>query len=172
MNLLPELLRQAKIAVSARLPMMRHLVLDYPDDAQAQQCHDAFMLGDLLVAPVLHEGATGREVYLPEGQWYSFLARETLAGGKTVFAAAGRDEIPVFLRTPGAVLLNLPESLRLGGDVGNRVDRLNTPAVVISGAAELDYSDEFGNRAILRGGEIVQANLRVLDVSALQFAEV
>jgi len=172
MNLLPELLRQAKIAVSAGLPMMRHLVLDYPDDARAQACHDEFMLGDLLIAPVLHEGATARDVYLPEGQWYNVLTRGTLAGGQTVSVAAGRDEIPVFLRTPGAVVLNLPESLLLGGDVGNSVERLNTPAVVISGAAELDYADDFGNRAILRGGEIRQANLRVLDISALQFAKV
>jgi alpha-D-xyloside xylohydrolase len=172
MNLLPELLRQAKIAVSAGLPMMRHLVLDYPDDARAQACHDEFMLGDLLIAPVLNEGATARDVYLPEGQWYNVLTRGTLAGGQTVTVTAGRDEIPVFLRTPGAVVLNLPESLLLGGDVGNSVERLHTPAVVISGAAELDYADDFGNRAILRGGEIGQANLRVLDISALQFAKV
>ena len=172
MNLLPELLRQAKIATQSRLPMMRHLVLDYPRDAQAQACHDEFMLGDLLVAPVLHEGATGRAVYLPDGQWYSFLTRETLAGGQTVFVNASRDEIPVFLRTPGAVVLNLPESLLLGGDVGNSTGQLNTPVVAISGKANFEYSDAFGNRAILAHGECIEANLRVLDVSALQFAAV
>ena len=172
MNLLPELLRQAQRSVETRLPMMRHLVLDYPQNKTAQQCHDEFMLGDLLVAPVLYEGAAGRGVYLPEGQWYSFLTRETLAGGRTVLVAAGRDEIPVFLRTPGAVALNLPETLLLGGDVGNRVERLNTPALAVSGKADLDYSDAFGNRATLRGGEVLQANLRVLDASTLQFAEI
>ena len=172
MNLLPELLRQAKIAASTGLPMMRHLVLDYPDDAQAQACHDEFMLGDLLIAPVLHEGATERAVYLPAGRWHNFLSGETLEGGRMVQVAASRDKIPVFLRTPGAIVLNLPENLLLGGDVGNSVDRLHTPVVAISGAVELDYADAFGNRAILRGGEIEQANLRVLGVSALQFAGV
>ena len=103
MNLLPELLRQARISVLTRVPMMRHLVLDYPDDANAQRCHDAFMLGDLLVAPVLTAGATGRAVYLPEGRWYSLLTREMLDGGQTIIAQATRDEIPVFLHTPGAV---------------------------------------------------------------------
>ena len=171
MNLLPELLRQAKIAVESHLPMMRHLVLDYPNDSQAQVCHDEFMLGDLLVAPVLHEGATGRDVYLPDGQWYCFLTQETLTGGQTVFVNAGRDEIPVFLRTPGAVVLNLPESLLLGGDVGNSVEQRHTPVVAISGKANLDYSDAFGSRAVLTNGEIAQANLRVLDVSALRFAQ-
>jgi alpha-D-xyloside xylohydrolase len=171
MNLLPELLRQARIAAQSRLPMMRHLVLDYPQDACAQACHDEFLLGDLLIAPVLYEGATGRDVYLPEGQWYSCLTRETLAGGRTLFVAAGRDEIPVFLRTPGAVALNLPETLLLGGDVGNGVERLHTPVLAVSGRANLDYSDAFGNRAILRNGEVLQANLRVLDVSALRLAK-
>jgi alpha-D-xyloside xylohydrolase len=172
MNLLPELLRQAQISVSTRMPMMRHLVLDDPNDMQAQACHDEFMLGDLLVAPVLHEGATGRDVYLPIGRWFNFLTRETLDGGQTVPVAAGRDEIPVFLRTPGAVVLNLPESLLLGGDVGNSVAQFSMPVVAVSGQPDLDYSDAFGNRATLRGGEIVQANLRVLDVSALRFVEV
>ncbi len=172
MNLLPELLRQAQIAVKSRLPMMRHLVLDYPNDAKAQACHDAFMLGDLLIAPVLHEGATGRDVYLPEGQWYSFLTRETIAGGQTLFVEADRDEIPVFLRTPGAVALNLPESLLLGGDVGNSVEKLNTAVLAISGKANVDYADAFGNRAVLRDGEILQTNLSVLDVSTLQFVEI
>ena len=172
MNLLPELLRQAQIAVKSRLPMMRHLVLDYPNDAKAQVCHDAFMLGDLLIAPVLHEGATGRDVYLPQGQWYSFLKRETIAGGQTLFVEADRDEIPVFLRTPGAVALNLPESSLLGGDVGNSVEKLNTAVLAVSGKANVDYADAFGNRAVLRDGEILQANLRVVDISALLFAEI
>jgi hypothetical protein len=76
------------------------------------------------------------------------------------------------LRTPGAVVLNLPESLLLGGDVGNSVAQFSMPVVAVSGQPDLDYSDAFGNRATLRGGEIVQANLRVLDVSALRFVEV
>ena len=170
MNLLPELLRQAQTAVTSRLPMMRHLVLDYPNDAKAQACHDEFMLGDLLISPILHEGASGRDVYLPQGRWYHFLTREMLEGGQTVFVSADRDEIPVFLRTPGALVLNLPESLQLGGDVGNSTERLNTPVLAVSGSATLKYSDAFGNRAIVHDGEILHANLRVLDVSALPFA--
>jgi len=171
MNLLPELLRQAKIAVSQCAPMMRHLIFDYPADAQAQRCHDEFLLGDLLVAPILEEGATSRAVYLPAGHWYSFLTQETLEGGRVITATVTRDQIPVFLRTPGSIVLNLPESLLIGGDVGNRVDQLNTPVIAISGQPDLDYSDAFGNRVVLLGGEVSQANIRVLDVSTLAFAE-
>ena len=63
------------------------------------------------------------------------------------------------------------ESLLLGGDVGNSVEQRHTPVVAISGKANLDYSDAFGSRAVLTNGEIAQANLRVLDVSALRFAQ-
>ncbi len=171
MNLLPELLRQAKISVKQGLPMMRHLVLEYPDDTNAQHCHDEFMLGDLLVAPILEEGATGRDVYLPEGRWYHILTCETLDGGRTIFVDATRNEIPVFLRTPGAIALNLPENMLLGGDVGNRVDCLNTPVVAYSGNADIDYSDSFGNRVVMQNGKVEQANIRVVELSDIQFAE-
>jgi hypothetical protein len=76
------------------------------------------------------------------------------------------------LRTPGAVILNLPADLLLGGDVGNCVDRLNTAVLTISGKPDLDYEDQFGSRVKLRGGNVEKANIRVLDVSALRFAEV
>ena len=154
------------------LALVRAIAQRGSADAQAQQCHDEFMLGDLLIAPVLYEGATGRDVYLPQGQWYSFLTRETLEGGQTVFVAANRDEIPVFLRTPGAIALNLPETFLIGGDVGNSVEQLNTPVLAVSGNVTIEYSDAFGNRASIHEGEVLQSNLRVLDVFALRFAEI
>lgn len=171
MNLLPELLRQAKISVNERRPMMRHLVYEYPADERAQRCHDQFMLGDLLVAPVLSEGANGREVYLPAGRWYSFLNGETLEGGSVVHAAASRDQIPVYLRTPGAVALNLPQDLRLGGDVGNAVDAPRNLVIAVSGEADYAFADEFGNSVKLRQGKVVSGSARVVDVTELAFAE-
>jgi alpha-glucosidase (family GH31 glycosyl hydrolase) len=56
------------------LPIMRHLVLAYPDDAAAADREDEFLFGpDLLVAPVLTPGATASEAYLPAGAWVDFL---------------------------------------------------------------------------------------------------
>jgi alpha-D-xyloside xylohydrolase len=171
MNLLPELYRQARISVEANLPMMRHLVLEYPTDENAQSCHDQFMLGDLLIAPVLEEGATSRGVYLPQGRWYGFLTKEILEGGCTVEAQADRGQIPVYLRTPGVVALNLPDSMRVGGDVGNRVDTLQNLVLVASGKPNCDYQDEFGNDAVIKDGEICSGNVRVIDVKNLTFEE-
>ncbi len=171
MNLLPELYRQARISVETNLPMMRHLVFEYPSDENAQRCHDQFILGDLLIAPVVEEGAVSRSVYLPEGRWYSFLTKETLKGGRTIEVPAGRGRIPVCLRTPGVVALNLPDSLRVGGDVGNRTDALRNLVLVISGKPDYKYQDEFGNSVVLKNGEAASGNARVIEASKLTFEE-
>lgn len=40
-----------------------------------------FLLGeDILVAPMLDEGATSRDIYLPTGQWQDKLRSHTLTG--------------------------------------------------------------------------------------------
>ena len=52
------------------LPLMRHLLLAYPDDPQAAAVEDQFLFGpDILAAPVVDEGQTERPAYLPKGRW-------------------------------------------------------------------------------------------------------
>jgi hypothetical protein len=55
------------------MPIMRHLVLVHPDDANVLDRDDEFLFGpDLLAAPVLAAGETSRHVYLPAGSWVNF----------------------------------------------------------------------------------------------------
>ena len=50
------------------LPIMRHLILRYPGDPEAADAEDEYLFGpDILAAPVVTEGATQRDLYLPEG---------------------------------------------------------------------------------------------------------
>lgn len=152
MNLLPYLYQQSLAAARTGTPMMKHLVLEYPEDEKVYDVEDCFMLGSLLVAPVTQPGAVGRSVYLPKGEWHSLWpmaaweegtecqdAREAgcgkvgasadsqslrthFTGGRTWHFTCGPDKIPVFLREGGCITLNLSEDLVLGSDVGNRVD--------------------------------------------------
>lgn len=56
-------------AASTGTPMMRPMVLAFPDDRAAQDAQLQYLLGpDILVAPVLESGGRGR-VYVPEGRW-------------------------------------------------------------------------------------------------------
>lgn len=85
-------------------PIMRPLVLAYQSDPIAINLDDQFTLGsDLLVAPVLEEGAAGRSVYLPAGQWYDFWRGQRLAGQREHWADAPLDLVPLFVKA-GTVL--------------------------------------------------------------------
>ena len=57
---------------------MRPLFYDFPQDREAWNIEDEFMFGpDLLVAPVLYEGARARKVYLPNGSSWKEKVRVT-----------------------------------------------------------------------------------------------
>lgn len=81
-------------------PVMRPLFYNYPADPKTWGELDAYMLGDdLLVAPVVEEGVTSREVYLPAGdRWQEVATGKWFDGGQTVQASAELDTLPLFLR--------------------------------------------------------------------------
>jgi alpha-D-xyloside xylohydrolase len=59
---------------------------------------------DLLVSPVLTEGAVSRRVYLPRGaEWYDFWTGERRAGGAANDEPAPLDRIPLSVRA-GSIL--------------------------------------------------------------------
>jgi alpha-glucosidase (family GH31 glycosyl hydrolase) len=66
---------------------------------------DQFMLGDdLLVAPVVTEGAVERPVYLPAGtRWLDAWTGASVAGGQWLTAAAPLHLIPVYVRDGGTL---------------------------------------------------------------------
>jgi alpha-D-xyloside xylohydrolase len=54
---------------------------------------------DLLVAPVLYEGARSRQVYLPAGTtWKDAWTDEIFPGGQTITADAPLKRLPLYLR--------------------------------------------------------------------------
>lgn len=97
-RLKPYLLKQMEKASQTGLPPMRPLFVDTPEDTQAWGIEDEFLLGpDLLVAPVLEEGARGRRVYLPAGaEWEDAWTGITLAGGQWLQVDAPLERVPVF----------------------------------------------------------------------------
>lgn len=163
MNLLPYLYQQSLVSADSGLPMMRHLALEYPQEERALLAEDCFMLGDLLVAPVLEKGKDGRKVYLPKGAWNSLWPVDVrdgqgeaaekirrLQGGKVWEVHCGRDRIPVFLRDGGCVALHLDESLRLGSDVGNGGDGYRRLCFVTAGPeGNYRFKDDLGNEIMV-----------------------
>lgn len=97
-QLRPYLWKTAQDCVRDGKPFMRPLIYEWPSDANAVNCQDEYLLGDdLLIAPLLEENATTREVYLPDGVWFDFFDRTEYSGNQTV--AAGKDgKLAVFTR--------------------------------------------------------------------------
>lgn len=83
---------------------MRALWLHYPDDPKAVSCANAYLWGrDVLVAPVVEQGAKSRQVYLPHGGWYDFWTSEPIEGGREVTRSVDLETIPLYVRA-GAIL--------------------------------------------------------------------
>ena len=88
-ELLPYIYNAMQRASQTGVPALRPLFLEYPDDAKVTGLDDEFLFGhDLLVVPVLYEGANEREVYLPQGEWFDYWTGRCFAGGQTIHLTA------------------------------------------------------------------------------------
>ncbi len=81
------------------MPITRPLWLAFPGDAEAALQSQAWMLGhDVLVAPVVEEGARARDVYFPAGCWQHAETGERYTGPAAQSVPAPLDSLPYFFR--------------------------------------------------------------------------
>jgi alpha-glucosidase (family GH31 glycosyl hydrolase) len=135
---------------------MRALFMDFPTDAKVANLTDEYMFGPaLLVAPVVEQGATKRDVYLPAGtNWYNYWTNEKLHGGQTVTVNAPIDTIPLFVKA-GSIL-------PLGAPVESTHDRQAIEKVKVYPGADAQfvlYNDD-GTTYAYEKGETKITNLK------------
>ena len=93
---------------------IRPMYYDHPDEENAYRFPDQYWFGsELIAAPVIKpaDPATGKatqEVWLPQGDWYSFFTGEHFEGGKIHTVRSSLQEIPVFAKA-GAIVPMAPE---------------------------------------------------------------
>lgn len=112
LRLKPYLLEQAKVTHETGVPMMRAMVLEFPDDPSCEDIDTQYMLGDdLLVAPVFSEDGTAR-FYVPDvggdqagKPWTNLITGETHEPGRWYTKTYDYHTLPVLVR-PGADPLN------------------------------------------------------------------
>jgi alpha-D-xyloside xylohydrolase len=105
-RLLPYIYSLAWKVSSDDYTIQRPLVMDFREDPATFEIGDQFMFGpDLLVSPVLTQGATQRTLYLPGvgTRWYDFWTGLHDVGGSTVVVDAPLDHIPLDVRA-GSIL--------------------------------------------------------------------
>jgi alpha-glucosidase (family GH31 glycosyl hydrolase) len=91
-------------AEATGLPPTRPLWLADPSDVRARGADQEWLLGpDLLVAPVVQEGATSRRVYFPQGCWVDSDGNR-YAGRRAALVQAPLAKLPYFRRCGKAPL--------------------------------------------------------------------
>lgn len=92
------------------LPLARPLNFYEPNNALLADVNDSFLWGkDLLVAPVLQQGATSRTVQFPSGTWLRWDAPAlSYAGGSTATVSAPLNALPLFVRA-GSLIPMVPQ---------------------------------------------------------------
>jgi alpha-glucosidase/alpha-D-xyloside xylohydrolase len=103
-RLMPYLYSAVRECTQTGMPVMRAMWLHYPEDATAVARGDQFLWGrDLLVAPVVEQGAGARKVYLPRGAWYDFWNGERVEGGREITRPVDLETAPIYVRA-GAIV--------------------------------------------------------------------
>ncbi len=89
-----------KAASEKGAPVMRPLFFDFPEDEKCWEVEDTYMFGpDILVAPVMEEGARERTLYLPAGcRWTDANTKKVYEGGAQITVPAPLEIIPVMIR--------------------------------------------------------------------------
>jgi alpha-D-xyloside xylohydrolase len=108
-RLAPYLYSVGAACAQSGLPLMRALVLAYPEDRTTWALDQEYLLGDdLLVAPAWEkEGEV--DVYLPAGQWVDYWTHALHRGPGWLRYPATWERIPLFLRA-GAIIPAQPPS--------------------------------------------------------------
>src|SRR5690348_6134601 len=102
-RLMPYLYGAAREAHQAGVPVMRAMLLEFPDDPTCDYLDRQYMLGDsLLVAPIFRPDGVV-DYYLPAGRWTNFLTGQVLDGGRWLREQHGYLSLPLLVR-PNTVL--------------------------------------------------------------------
>ncbi|CAL8070655.1 unnamed protein product [Orchesella dallaii] len=99
-GLAEEILAAARQATVDGSPLNKPLWWIAPQDAETYVIDDEYTLGDdIIVAPVLEEGATSRNIYLPQGTWSSYPDNESYIGPIWIMDyPAPLNKVPIFAK--------------------------------------------------------------------------
>ena len=109
-KLMPYVYAQAKDCSERGLPMVRALLVEFPDDPGAWLVEDEYMFGSqILVAPLLESGKS-RMCYLPAGKWIDYQSGKVYNGGYQTIETC---KIPcVILVRDGSIIPHAPLAQR------------------------------------------------------------
>ena len=97
-RLMPYLFEAARQAHLTGVPMLRAMLLEFPDDPACDYLDRQYLLGEsLLVAPVFRSDGVVN-YYLPAGRWTNFLSGQIIEGGRWLREQHGYLSLPLMVR--------------------------------------------------------------------------
>jgi len=116
-QLFPYIYSCAREACETGLPLMRAVVLEYPNDKETYHLNNQFLFGkDLMVAPVVEKGASHVKIYLPEGEWIDFSnGISSYQGKRWIDYPVELESIPLFVKK-GSIIPSMPVMQYIGED--------------------------------------------------------
>lgn len=154
-KMMPYIYTYAAEAYESGAPIVRAMVLEYPNDpyAKGTGTQYQFMCGRwLLVAPVFEDRETRDEIYLPCGTWMDYWTGKQYEGGRIINEySAPLDVLPLFVKA-GAIIPMYPESL-YDGQVLPGDEHLLTVEVYPKGITKFNLYEDDGHTTLHRQGK-------------------
>lgn len=150
-RLLPYIINQAKICCNEGIPLVRALVLEFPEDINVWRIQDQYMFGDaILVAPVLEPLCRSRirKLYLPQGIWYDFWTKEKIESfGEWIETEIDLKKMPMYIRS-GRIIPYGKQRLCTNNEVGE-IKKLE---IYPGKETKLNYDDKEKQFAVIWDG--------------------
>ena len=160
-TLIPYIYSYARYYHSSGIGLVRPLLFAWPHDPNLRNDTDAWLFGDyLLVAPVVAQGQTRKDIYLPAGRWINWFSGESWQGGQTIRHAVDSkhwSDIPLFIRE-GAIIPTQP----VMDYIGQRpLTELTVEVFPATTRTHFDYYDDDGTTWAYESGVYFLQTLNV-----------
>ncbi|WP_047154930.1 glycoside hydrolase family 31 protein [Aneurinibacillus tyrosinisolvens] len=153
---LPHLYTLFAQASQTGVPVMRPLLMEYPEDANTYSISDQFLIGEnVLVAPVVTPSTKHRAVYLPKGTWYDYWTDRKHDGGRHLLVAADFHTLPMFIKE-GAILAEGP--VKQSAEIAGKTIRFHMYPGNREASSFLYYDDD-GRTFAYEKGEFLQKRI-------------
>jgi alpha-glucosidase len=107
-RLLPYIYTAVETMSRTGIPLMRPILLEYPQASEFYADDRDFLFGhDLFVAPVVTEMVDAEEVRLPPGEWYDYWTSQKYTSKDRIVLHPKLDEVPLYVRA-GAIIPEQP----------------------------------------------------------------
>ncbi len=78
--------------------LMKPLLYEFPTDPHTYEIWDEYIFGDAFLVAPLYDSTNTRDIYFPEGIWYSADLKGEIKGNQTLSMTFAPSEFPIFIR--------------------------------------------------------------------------